>query len=178
MRHVISVLVQNKFGVLARISGLISARGFNIDSLSVGETEDAKISRMNIVVHGDDPVIEQIIKQLRRLVETIRVTDLAEGRYVERELILIKVESPPAKRLEILQTANVFGAKIMDMTTKEIILELASEVGKVEALIGILKPYGIKEMARTGSVALARGGVSQQVPVAAAAGGASGGNTL
>ena len=167
MRHVISVMVQNKFGVLARISGLISARGFNIDSLSVGETEDPRISRMNIVVHGEDPVIEQIIKQLRRLVETIKVTDLSEGRYVERELILIKIEAPPAKRLEILQVANVFGAKIMDMTAREIILELAGEVGKVEALIAILKPYGIKEMARTGSVALARGPAAQSSQMSA-----------
>lgn len=157
MRHVLSVLVQNKFGVLARISALISARGFNIDSLSVGETEDPRISRMCIVVKGDDPVIEQIIKQLRRLVETLKITDLAEGRYVERELILLKVDATAAKRLEILQVANVFGAKIMDMTSREIILELAGEVGKVEALIGILKPYGIREMARTGTVALARG---------------------
>lgn len=177
MRHVVSVLVQNKSGVLARISGLISARGFNIDSLSVGETEDPKISRMNIVVHGDDPTIEQIIKQLRRLVETIKVTDLAEGRFVERELILIRVEANPAKRLEILQVANVFGARIMDMTAKEVILELSGEVGKVEALISILKPYGIKEMARTGSVALARGGVAP-TQVAVAAGSTSGINTL
>ena len=167
MRHVISVMVQNKFGVLARISGLISARGFNIDSLSVGETEDPKISRMNIVVHGEDPTIEQIIKQLRRLVETIKVTDLAEGRYVERELILIRIEAPPTKRLEIIQVANVFGAKIMDMTAKEIILELSGDVSNVEALIGILKPYGIKEMARTGSVAMAKSAAAAaQVSVA------------
>ncbi|OGH56442.1 MAG: acetolactate synthase small subunit [Candidatus Lindowbacteria bacterium RIFCSPLOWO2_12_FULL_62_27] len=176
MRHVISILVQNKFGVLARISGLISARGFNIDSLTVGETEDTKISRMIIVVHGDDPVIEQIIKQLRRLVDTIKVMDLAEGKYVERELLLAKIEATPAKRLEILQIANVFGAKIMDMTGKDIIMELAAEVGKVDALIAILKPYGIRELARTGSVALARGGAAQ---VQAAAGAtASGINTL
>ena len=165
MRHVVTVMVQNKFGVLARISGLISARGFNIDSLSVGETEDPKISRMTIVVHGDDPVIEQIIKQLRRLIDTIKVMDLAEGRYVERELILIRIEAPPAKRLEILQISNVFGAKIVDMTTREIIMELAGEVGKIEALIGIVQPYGIKEMARTGSVALARTGSTAQAQV-------------
>lgn len=176
MRHVISILVENKFGVLARISGLISARGFNIDSLSVGETEDPKISRMNIVVHGDDPVIEQIIKQLRRLVETLKVTDLSEGRHVERELILLKIEAPPAKRLEILQVANVFGARIMDMTAKEIILELSGEVDKVEALIGIVKPYGIKEMARTGSVALSRGSIAQGPAAVGAV--ASGINTL
>lgn len=168
VRHVISILVQNKFGVLARISGLISARGFNIDSLTVGETEDPKISRMIIVVHGEDPVIEQIIKQLRRLIETIRVTDLAEGRFVERDLMLVKIEAPPAKRLEILQIGNVFGAKIIDMTAREIILELAGEVGRIDALIGILKPYGIKELARTGSVALSRGPIAP-VTVAQAA---------
>ncbi len=177
MRHVISILVQNKFGVLARISGLISARGFNIDSLTVGETEEPKTSRMIIVVHGDDPVIEQIIKQLRRLIETIRVTDLAEGRFVERDLMLAKIEATPAKRLEILQIANVFGAKIVDMTAREIILELSGEVGRIDALIGILKPYGIKELARTGSVALSRGPIA---PASSAAPGSApaGVNTL
>ncbi|MBI4179889.1 acetolactate synthase small subunit [bacterium] len=162
MRHVLSILVQNKFGVLARVAGLISARGFNIDSLSVGETEDPRISRMCIVVQGDDSTIEQIIKQLRRLVETLKIMDLAEGRYVERELILLKVDAIPARRLEILQVANVFGAKIMDMTAKEIIMELAGECGKVEAFIAMMKPYGIKEMARTGTVALARGSPASQ----------------
>lgn len=156
MRHVISVKVQNQFGVLARISSMISARGFNIDSLTVGETEDPKVSRMTFVVHGDDAVVDQIIKQLARVIETLEVKDLTLGNYVESELLFIKVKAVEGRRLEILQIANVFGAKIKDMTTSEILIELNGEPAKIQALIKNVAQFGIVEMARTGCVAMAR----------------------
>jgi len=157
MRHVISALVENKPGVLAHISGMFSARGFNIDSLTVGETEDARFSRMTVVTQGDDTVIEQIRKQLERVVDVIKVVDFSGQDYVERDLMLIKVHAPAGRRGEIFELAEVFKCKVVDIGPKHVMLEVAGPENKLEALIAMLKPYGIKEMARTGRVGLRRG---------------------
>lgn len=157
MRHVISALVENKPGVLAHISGMFSARGFNIDSLTVGETEDRRFSRMTIVTTGDDTVIEQVRKQLERLVDVIKVVDFSGQDYVERDLMLIKVHAPPGRRGEIFELAEVFKCKVVDIGPKHVMLEVTGPENKLEALITMLKPYGIKEMARTGRVGLRRG---------------------
>ena len=157
MRHVISALVENKPGVLAHISGMFSSRGFNIDSLTVGETEDARFSRMTIVTTGDDAVIEQVRKQLERLVDVIKVVDFSGQDYVERDLMLIKVHAPPGRRGEIFELADVFKCKVVDIGTKHVMLEVSGPENKLEALIALMKPFGIKEMARTGRVGLRRG---------------------
>lgn len=155
-RHTISALVENHFGVLCRISGLFSSRGFNIDSLSVGETEDPKISRMTIVVRGDDRVLEQVVKQLNRLIDVIKVIDITHGTFIERELALIKVKSDPTTRSEIIQIAEVFRAGIVDVSTHSMTIEATGKVDKINAMITMLTQYGITEMARTGNVALLR----------------------
>ncbi len=157
MRHTISVLVENKFGVLARIAGLFSARGFNIDSLSVGETIDPTVSRMTLVTSGDDQIIEQVIKQLRRLIDVIKVSDLSDVEYVEREMVLLKVSADPHNRAEILRICDIFRGKIVDVTPKTLTLEVTGVQDKIQALIDLLKPFGIIEIARTGKVALTRG---------------------
>jgi len=157
MRHVISVTVENKPGVLAHISGLFAARGYSIDSLAVGETEDPAVSRMTIVTRGDDQIIEQITKQLRKLISTLKVQDLSELDYIERDLVLIKVNVPAGKRSEVIEIVNIFRGKIVDVSLREIVIELSGQETKVQALIDLLKPYGIKEMARTGSIAMTRG---------------------
>jgi acetolactate synthase I/III small subunit len=155
-RHTISALVENHFGVLCRISGLFSSRGFNIDSLSVGETEDPKISRMTIVVKGDDRVLEQVVKQLNRLIDVIKVIDITHGTFIERELALIKVKSDKATRSEIIQITEVFRANIVDVSTRSMTIEATGKVDKINAMITMLAQYGITEMARTGNVALLR----------------------
>ena len=155
-KHTISALVENHFGVLCRISGLFSSRGFNIDSLSVGETEDPSISRMTIVVRGDDRVLEQVVKQLNRLVDVIRVIDITQGQFVERELALIKVKADPTTRSEIIQIAEIFRAGIVDACTSSITIEATGKEDKIVAMINMLKGFGIKEIARTGTVALLR----------------------
>jgi acetolactate synthase-1/3 small subunit len=155
-RHTISALVENHFGVLCRISGLFSSRGFNIDSLSVGETEDPKVSRMTIVVNGDDRVLEQVVKQLNRLIDVIRVIDITHGTFIERELALIKVKSDPTTRSEIIQISEVFRASIVDVSTHSMTIEVTGKVDKINAMITMLSQYGITEMARTGNVALLR----------------------
>ena len=157
MRHVISALVENKPGVLAHISGMFSSRGFNIDSLTVGETEDARFSRMTIVTTGDDAVVEQVRKQLERLVDVIKVVDFSGQDYVERDLMLIKVHAPPGRRGEIFELADVFKCKVVDIGSKHVMLEVSGPENKLEALIALMKPFGIKEMARTGRVGLRRG---------------------
>ncbi len=157
MRHVISALVENKPGVLAHISGMFSARGFNIESLTVGETEDKRLSRMTIVTQGDDTVIEQVRKQLERVVDVIKVMDFAGQDHVERDLMLIKVHAPPGRRGEVFELAEVFKCKVVDIGPKHVMLEVTGPENKLEALIALLKPYGIKELARTGRVALRRG---------------------
>ena len=157
MRHVISALVENQPGVLARISGLFSGRAFNIDSLTVGETDDPAQSRLTVVTHGDDQIIEQIIKQLRKLVDVLKVQDLTGKEHVERDLLMIRVSTPPGRRSEILELVDVFRGKVVDVSVKELMVELAGPEAKIEAFIDLLRPYGIKELARTGSIALARG---------------------
>lgn len=157
MRHTISVLVENKFGVLARVSTLFSARGFNIDSLAVGETEDQDISRITLVVKGDDRILEQVEKQLNKLVDVIKVTDYKSVPHIERDLALIKVKSDKSNRPEIMQIANVFRAKIVDVVSDSVVIEITGSEDKIEALIGMLRPHGIKEICRTGIIAMSRG---------------------
>ncbi|HID94874.1 MAG TPA: acetolactate synthase small subunit [Candidatus Latescibacteria bacterium] len=156
MKHTISVLVENRFGVLARISGLFSSRAFNIDSLSVGETEDPTVSRMTIVVGGDERVLEQVTKQLNRLIDVIKVSDLTGENFVERELLLIKVAATPSIRSEIMQIVDIFRAKIVDISPTTLTIEATGGEQKIDAIIGMLRPFGIKEIARTGKVAMPR----------------------
>ncbi len=157
MKHVISVLVENKVGVLSRITGLFSGRGFNIESLAVGETEDTNISRMTIVVSGDDSILEQVRKQLGKVIDTIKVTDYTGTDYVERNLILIKVSALPGKRNEIIELVDVFRGKIIDVGQKDMIVEISGPEDRLEAVINLLRPFGIKEVARTGRIAMNRG---------------------
>ncbi len=156
MRHTISVLVENKPGVLARISGLFSSRGFNIESLTVGETEEPTTSRMTIVSSGDDLQIEQITKQLNKLVDVIRVQDLTREKFIERELFLIRVNAEGAARSQLIELVDVFRARIVDVAPKALTIELTGNAEKIEAFLDLVRPFGIKEMARTGNVALAR----------------------
>ncbi|UGV41756.1 acetolactate synthase small subunit [Methanococcoides orientis] len=160
MKHTLAVLVENKYGVLARVAGLFSRRGFNIDSLAVGITEDPTISRMTIVVRGDDHVLEQVTKQLNKLIDVIRVTDLGSEESVERELALIKVNSDDSNRSEIIQIVDIFRARIIDVASKSVTVEVTGDSNKIKAIQTLLKPFGIKEMARTGKVALTRGSKS------------------
>ncbi|MEE9557980.1 MAG: acetolactate synthase small subunit [Candidatus Brocadiales bacterium] len=157
MKHTITAIVENKVGVLVRIAGLFSSRGFNIDSLNVGETEDPKLSRLTVVVNGDDAVLEQVRKQLGRVIDVIKVNDLTHQPYVERDLMLVKVNVPPGKRGAILEVVNIFRGKVVDVGQKDIIVELAGTEDKVEAMMKLLRPYGIKETARTGQIAMIRG---------------------
>ncbi len=154
-KFVITVLVENKFGVLARIAGLFSARGFNIDSLAVGETEDADVSRMTIVVEADEKILEQVKKQLNKLIDVIKVQDLTGGEYVDRELLLVKVKSENTKtREKIVQIAGSTGAEIIDMGKKYLTIEETGDEHKIKALIELLRPYGILESVRGGKIAL------------------------
>ncbi len=155
-KHTISVLVENKFGAFNRIAGLFAAKGYNIESLSVGPTEDQTVSRMTIVTEGDDPIIEQIIKQLNKVIDTIKVVDLTYESFVERELVLLKVHSSVDSRPEIMQIAEIFRAKVVDISPKTLTLEATGSRQKVDAIIKMLKPFNIKELARTGRVALKR----------------------
>ena len=155
--HTLSILVENHYGVLTRVAALFARRGYNIDSLAVGPTEDAEVSRMTIVVQGDDAVIEQVIKQLYKLIEVIKVTDLSKEEHVERELALIKVAAGKETRAEILQIAEIFRAKVVDVGSGTMIVELTGAGGKIDAIEKLLRPFGIKELARTGKIGLQRG---------------------
>jgi len=157
VKHIISALVQNRPGVLANISGLFTSRGYNIQSLAVGETEDPKLSRMTIVADGDDAVIEQIRKQLQNVIEVIKVTDFTGGNFVERDLALIRVNVPPGKRSEIIEIVDIFRGKIADVGLKDLIVEVSGTEDKLEALTNLLRTYGIKELVRTGRIAMMRG---------------------
>ena len=157
MKHTISVLVENKFGVLARVASLFSAKGYNIESLSVGETTDPDVSRMTIVVPGDEAILEQIIKQLRRLIDVIKVSDLTQKNFVDREMVLIKVKADPALRSEILNVVDIFRGKIVDVSPRNYTIEITGDRGKIDAIITMLTPFGIKDIARTGKVAMLRG---------------------
>ena len=154
MKHTISVLVENKFGVLARIAGLFSARGFNISSLAVGETEDPTVSRMTIVVEGDEKTLEQIKKQSNKLIDVIKVIDFKEGEFIDRELILLKVAVTAKNRKEILEAVDSVGAKIVNAGSKSISVEAVGEQSKIRALLELLRPFGILEVIRTGRVAM------------------------
>jgi len=156
MKHIISVLVQNKFGVLSRVANLFSARGFNIDSLSVGETQDHSISRMTIVVEGDDPILEQINKQLNKLVDVIKVVDFEGGEFVDRELVLVKINVTSHTRPEIMQVVDIFRARIVNVRERHFTVEVTGTEGKINAFLDLMRPFGIKELARTGKVAMAR----------------------
>ena len=155
-RHILTLLVENRIGVLARIAGLIAAKGYNIDSVSVGETMDNSVSRITIVVHGDDWVIEQVVKQMNRLIDVIKVVDLTEDEFVEREMILVRINAETANRAEILRIADIFRAKIVDVTLRTYTLEASGDEDKVRALLELLRPFGIQEFVRTGRIAIAR----------------------
>ncbi len=156
MKHTISVLVENHVGVLAHVSGLFSSRGFNITSLAVGETEDPSISRMTIVAGGDEKVLEQIMKQLNKLVDVIKVIDMNRQESIERELVLVKVSITSSSRMEVMQIVNTFRAKIVDVDTHALTVEVTGTESKVDAMLELLRPYGIKEVARTGIISMAR----------------------
>jgi acetolactate synthase-1/3 small subunit len=157
MRHVLSALVHNQPGVLAHISGMLASRGFNIDSLAVGETEDAQLSRMTFVVHGDDGVLEQVRKQLDKIVTVVRVQDISSEDYVERDLMLLKVKATPAQRMEITLLVEMFRARVVDVSPGDLMIEISGQERKIEAFIELMRPYGIMELARTGRIALVRG---------------------
>ncbi|MBM3881852.1 MAG: acetolactate synthase small subunit [Verrucomicrobia bacterium] len=156
MRHTISVLVENKFGVLTRVAGLFSGRGFNIDSLNVAPTQDATVSRMTIVTRGDDATVDQIVKQLEKLVDTIKVHDFREGESVDRELVLIKVGVDSQTRAEVMQITDIFRAKIIDVQPKSLTIEATGDEGKVDKFIELMRAFGILELTRTGRIALPR----------------------
>ncbi len=156
MKHTIAALVENHFGVLARVSGLFSARGFNIDSLTVGETEDPSVSRMTIVAHGDDRVLSQILKQLDKLIDVIRVIDLGKEEMIERELVLIKVGAEPETRGDVIQIVNTFRAKIVDVNPSFVTVEVTGSESKIDAMLELLQPFGLLEVVRTGSIAISR----------------------
>jgi len=148
--HTLSVLVANKPGVLTHVSGLFSRRGYNIDSLTVGVTENPDISRMTIVVHGDEHIIEQVTKQLNKLIDIIKVVDISPQESVDRELALIKVTADPTSRAEIIQIVNIFRGKVVDVSAKSLIIEVTGSTDKINALEELMRPFGIKEMVRTG----------------------------
>jgi acetolactate synthase-1/3 small subunit len=157
LRRTISVTVENKFGVLARIATLFAARGFNIDSLAVGETEDPAVSRMTIVASGSEAVLEQVEKQLNKLIDVIKVVSFQNEPHIERDLALIKVKADKSSRSEIFQIVDIFRAKVVDVAADSLIIEMTGDEQKIEALETLLKPFGLKEMVRTGIIAMARG---------------------
>ena len=156
MKKTISVLVENHFGVLTQVSGLFSARGFNIDSLAVGETGDPTVSRMTIVVDGDEKTLEQVKKQLNRLIDVIKVIDLTDEDFVDRELVLVKLKMDSTSRSEILQIADTFQAKIDDAKKESVVIEVSGDQNKIKSFIEIMKPFGIVEIVRTGRIAMGR----------------------
>lgn len=156
MRHVLSALVQNQPGVLAHISGMMASRGFNIDSLAVGATEDPNLSRMTFVVKGDDAVMEQVRKQLDKVVTVVKVHDISTQDYVERDLMLISVGAPPARRSEISLLVEMFRGRVVDIGQETMMIEISGREDKIDAFIDLMRPYGILELARTGRIALVR----------------------
>jgi acetolactate synthase-1/3 small subunit len=157
MRHVLSALVQNQPGVLAHVSGMLASRGFNIDSLAVGETEDANLSRMTFVVRGDDAELEQVRKQLHKIVTVVKVVDISSEDFVERDLMLLKVKASPQQRMEIVLLVEMFRARVVDVSPGDLMIEISGQERKIEAFIELMRPYGIVELARTGRIALVRG---------------------
>jgi len=163
-QHVVSALVENRAGTLSRVSGLFSRRGFNIDSLTVGETDDPSISRMTIAVSGNDAVLEQIIKQLGKLVDVIAVRELEPGSCVRREIMLVKVKADEKNRLAVTEIAGIFRSRIIDVSPSTITIEATGDIEKLEGLLLLLRPYGVLELARTGLVALERGSLVLSIP--------------
>ena len=163
MRHVLSALVQNQPGVLAHISGMLASRGFNIESLAVGETEDPNLSRMTFVVHGTNAELEQVRKQLDKVVTAVRVDDISSENFIERDLMLIKVQAMPTQRVEISLLVEMFRGKVVDIGTETLVIEISGQETKVVAFIDLMRPYGIIELARTGRLALVRGKGSKEV---------------
>ena len=156
MRHTISVLVENKFGVLTRVAGLFSGRGYNIDSLNVAPTQDPSASRMTIVTRGDDATLEQIVKQLNKLVEVLKVDDFHDGEYIDRELVLVKVGVNSQSRAEVMQITDIFRAKIVDVQPASLTIEITGSESKIEKFLELMKTFGILELTRTGKAALPR----------------------
>ncbi len=156
MRHTISVLVENKFGVLTRVAGLFSGRGYNIDTLNVGPTADPTASRMTIVTVGDDSTLDQIVKQLNKLADVMKVQDFRDGEYVDRELVLVKVAVESKTRAEVMQITDIFRAKIVDVQPKSLTIEVTGDESKVEKFLALMKTFGVLDLTRTGRVAMAR----------------------
>ncbi len=158
MRHVLSAVVQNVPGVLAHISGMLASRGYNIDSLAVGETEDPHLSRMTFVVVGDTSILEQVRKQLEKIVTVVKVVDISAQDFVERDLMLIKVSAPAGgARSEILELTKIFGGRIVDVCSQTVTVEISGQERKIEAFIDMMRPFGIVELVRTGRIAMVRG---------------------
>jgi acetolactate synthase-1/3 small subunit len=158
MKHTISVLLQNKPGVLSRVTGLFSGRGFNIESLSVAPTLETDVSCLTLVTVGDNNIVEQITKQLHKLIDVIKVTDISEFEFVEREMALIRVKAEPSTRAEILRICDIFRGRVVDVSAKSYALEVTGTCDKVQAMIDILRPIGIQEIVRTGTIAMTRAG--------------------
>ncbi len=156
MRHTLSVLVENKFGVLTRIAGMFSGRGFNIDTLNVGPTRDPSRSRMTIVVMGDDAVLEQVTKQLNKLIDVIEIEDFRDGDYVDRELVLLRVNVNAQTRAEVMQICSIFRAKIIDVQPLNVAIEITGNESKIEKFLFLMEPFGISDLTRTGKVAVSR----------------------
>jgi len=157
MRHIISILVENKFGVLARIAGMFSGRGFNIETLNVGPMMDAKLSRITATIVGDSDSLEQAIKQVNKLINVLEVTEFSDGQATERELVMIKVTASARQRSEVIQVCDLFRAKIIDVAPESLNIEMTGNANKVGAFLNLIKPYGVVEMARSGNLALKRG---------------------
>lgn len=162
MRHVLSALVQNQPGVLAHVSGMLASRAFNIDSLAVGETENPDLSRMTFVVHGDDAELEQVRKQLDKIVTVVKVLDISSENFVERDLMLIKVQATAPQRTEISLLTEMFRGRVVDIDHGTMMVEISGQESKIEAFIDMMRPYGIIELARTGRIALVRGAAKQE----------------
>ena len=156
MRHTISVLVENKFGVLTRVAGLFSGRGYNIDTLNVAPTQDGKTSHMTIVTHGDDATVDQIVKQLNKLADVLKVQDFRDDEYVDRELVLAKMSVDSQTRSEVMQITSIFRANIVDVQPKTLTVEITGSESKIEKFLELMKPFGILDLTRTGKVALPR----------------------
>jgi len=161
MRQVLSALVQNQPGVLAHISGMLASRGFNIDSLAVGETENPDLSRVTFVVHGDDAELDQARKQLGKIVTVVKVMDISSEDFVERDLMLIKVKATPSQRVEVSYLVEMYRGRVVDISSDSLMIEISGQERKIESFIELMRPYGIQELARTGRIALVRGTPSQ-----------------
>ena len=157
MQHTISVLVENEFGVLSRVASLFSGRGFNIESLTVAPTNEEGLSRMTIVTRGDEQILEQITKQLNKLIDVLKVIDFSDGSAIEREMVMVKVTAEDENRAEVLRIVDIFRAKIIDVTPKSYTIEATGNPVKMDALLELLRPLGLKELVRTGAVAIGRG---------------------